>query len=402
MSVHLYFGGHLLAQTCTTPLLLGRRSIAFGLSTFHVYSSELSRYATAKWFVPSFQVATPYQSRSRLQMLHTSPVAGKPPSELTVAVAGATGYIGKAVVRECVRRGYKTKAYVREESVERAKSLDYLKGAEVIGGSLDDSAEVEAKLFQEPVDVVISCIASRSGAPADAWKVDHQANVHLLDASLHAPTPAQHFVMLSAFCVRKPELVFQHAKLKFENYLRGKQDEITSTIIRPTAFFKSVSGQLEIVQKGYPYVMFGDGEICKCNPISEADLAEYIVKSIDDQSMHHQVLDVGGPDEGLTPKRQAEILFEVVGKEPRFIAVPIGLFDAIIGTIDFFAQFFDGAKDAAELARIGKYYAVEDMLATGGGEQYGQITLREHFARIAKEGNEYDPYTTMFSSKKEA
>jgi divinyl chlorophyllide a 8-vinyl-reductase len=148
--------------------------------------------------------------------------------------------------------------------------------------------------------------------------------------------------------------------------------------------------------------MFGDGEICKCNPISEADLAEYIVKSIDDQSMHHQVLDVGGPDEGLTPKRQAEILFEVVGKEPRFIAVPIGLFDAIIGTIDFFAQFFDGAKDAAELARIGKYYAVEDMLATGGGEQYGQITLREHFARIAKEGNEYDPYTTMFSSKKEA
>lgn len=86
---------------------------------------------------------------------------------------------------------------------------------------------------------------------------------------------------------------------------------LQSTIIRPTAFFKSVSGQLEIVQKGYPYVMFGDGEICACNPISEADLATYIVNSIDEKGMHHQVLDVGGPDEGLTPKRQAEILFEV-------------------------------------------------------------------------------------------
>lgn len=52
-------------------------------------------------------------------------------AQLTVAVAGATGYIGKAVVRECVRRGFKTKAYVREESMERAKTLDYLKGAEV-------------------------------------------------------------------------------------------------------------------------------------------------------------------------------------------------------------------------------------------------------------------------------
>lgn len=51
--------------------------------------------------------------------------------QITVAVAGATGYIGKAVVRECVRRGLKTKAYVREESMERAKTLDYLKGAEV-------------------------------------------------------------------------------------------------------------------------------------------------------------------------------------------------------------------------------------------------------------------------------
>lgn len=185
-------------------------------------------------------------------MLYTSAVAGKPPSEVTVAVAGATGYIGKAVVRECVRRGYKTKAYVREESVERAKGLDYLQGAEVIGGSLDDTAEVGKKLFSgaEPVDVVISCIASRSGTPSDSWRVDHAANVHLLDAAMGAEKPAQHFIMLSAFCVRKPELVFQHAKLKFEKYLQEQQEKITTTIVRPTAFFKSVSGQLEIVQKG--------------------------------------------------------------------------------------------------------------------------------------------------------
>lgn len=70
--------------------------------------------------------------------------------------------------------------------------------------------------------------------------------------------------------------------------------------------------------------------------------------------MHNKVLDVGGPDEGLTPKQQAEILFDVVGKEPSYINVPIGLFDGIIGVIDFFANFLPQAKDAAELARIGK------------------------------------------------
>ena len=32
--------------------------------------------------------------------------------------------------------------------------------------------------------------------------------------------------------------------------------------------------------------------------------------------------------------------------------------------------------------------------------RYGRTTLREHYARIAVEGQEYDPYTSMFGSKK--
>jgi hypothetical protein len=43
----------------------------------------------------------------------------------------------------------------------------------------------------------------------------------------------------------------------------------------------------------------------------------------------------------------------------------------------------------------GKYYAVEDMLTTDPSEKFGKITLQEHYDRIAVEGQEYDPYTTM-------
>jgi hypothetical protein len=43
----------------------------------------------------------------------------------------------------------------------------------------------------------------------------------------------------------------------------------------------------------------------------------------------------------------------------------------------------------------GKYYAVEDMLTTDPSEKFGTITLQEHYDRIAVEGQEYDPYTTM-------
>ena len=53
-------------------------------------------------------------------------------------------------------------------------------------------------------------------------------------------------------------------------------------------------------------------------------------------------------------------------------------------------------EDAAEFGRIGRYYAIEDMLTTDPSEKYGQTTLRQHYERIAVEGQEYDPYTSVF------
>ena len=55
-------------------------------------------------------------------------------------------------------------------------------------------------------------------------------------------------------------------------------------------------------------------------------------------------------------------------------------------------------NDAAGFGRIGKYYAVEDMLTVDPDEKFGSTTLREHYTKISVEGQEYDPYTTMFAS----
>ena len=101
-------------------------------------------------------------------------------------------------------------------------------------------------------------------------------------------------------------------------------------------------------------------------------------------------------------QQQGELIFKILGKEPKFWAAPIGLFDAIIGGLAFFGKWFDGAEDAAELARIGKYYAVEDMLTTEPAEKFGAVTLQQHYERIAREGQDYDPYTTMLAPRKPA
>ena len=181
------------------------------------------------------------------------------------------------------------------------------------------------------------------------------------------------------------------------------------SIVRPTAFFKSVSGQLEVVQGGGPFVYFtlpgrDDPTACSatCNPIAERDLAAALVDTIADKGKENALWNVGGPDEGMSMQQQGRLVADVLGKEEApLLGVPIAVFDVIIGGLDFLARTFKSEKleDAAEFGRIGRYYGVEDMLTTDPAEKYGTTTLRQHYERIAVEGQEYDPYTSVFGRK---
>ncbi len=266
----------------------------------------------------------------------------------------------------------------------------------IIRNSGQTLADISAE--NNGIESIVSCLASRSGIKKDAYAIDYQATLNCLEAGREASVNARHFVLLSAFCVKNPWLQFQQAKLKFEAALTAQTD-MTYSIVRPTAFFKSVSGQLEVIQSGAPFVMFGDGEITRCNPISEADLATYLIDCITDKTRENKIINLGGPDEPLTMKKQGEMLYEAVGKEPNFFYAPVWLFDVIIDSLQWVADTFNSEKfeNAAETGRIGKYYAVEDMLTTDPDEKFGTMTLMEHYQKIAVEGQEYDPYTTMFA-----
>ena len=52
--------------------------------------------------------------------------------------------------------------------------------------------------------------------------------------------------------------------------------------------------QVENVKKGFPYIMFGDGHLASCKPISEADLASFMADCIEDEQKINQVLPIGG------------------------------------------------------------------------------------------------------------
>jgi divinyl chlorophyllide a 8-vinyl-reductase len=310
-------------------------------------------------------------------------------------VLGATGAIGRATARALIERGHEVVCFVRPRAgvggaLTPADSAELLKGATLrFGDVTDPSSLARDGLRGERFHALVSCLASRTGAPKDAWAIDYQAHMSALAAAKEVGVA--HMVLLSAICVQKPLLAFQHAKLAFEEALIASG--LTYSIVRPTAFFKSLSGQVERLKKGKPFLVFGDGELTACKPIGDADLGEFIAECLDDESRFNRVLPIGGPGDAITPKQQGERLFALLGREPKFKRVPVAMLDVIIGVLGGLGRIVPPLAEKAELARIGRYYATESMLVwDAAAGRYdaaktpstGTETLFDFYARLVK------------------
>ncbi|MEN7341775.1 MAG: NAD(P)H-binding protein [Pseudomonadota bacterium] len=310
-------------------------------------------------------------------------------SRRRVLLIGATGYIGRAVAETLTTRGYDVVAIVRESA--SAELVD----CELLEATLTDADATSDALRDLRCDAVVSCIASRSGEPDDARAVDFEANMNVLKTI--RDIGAQHFILLSAICVQKPRLAFQRAKLDFEAAL--KNAGVDYTIIRPTAFFKSLSGQIDRVRAGKPFLIFGNGELTRCKPISVKDLARFIADTLEMPDRRNRILPIGGPGPALTPKAQGEMMFEVAGQSPTFRSVPVAMFLVLAAILRIPALFSKRVATKRELLKIGHYYATESMLHWDSERQcydaestpeFGQETLEDHYRQMLRASTQKD------------
>lgn len=309
------------------------------------------------------------------------PLLDRTPQRLLLL--GATGTIGRATARELLARGHEVVCLVRPGSRAALPA-----GAERREAELRDAASIRRAAAGGPrFDALVSCMASRTGVPADAWAIDHRAHRDALHAARDAG--ATRCVLLSAICVQKPRLAFQHAKLAFEAELMASG--LDWTIVRPTAFFKSLSGQVLRVRDGKPFLVFGDGTLTACKPIADEDLAVFLADALEDPACRRRVLPIGGPGEAITPREQAERLFALLGREPRVRSVPPALLSGVAALLGAASALVPPLAAKAELARIGHYYATESMLVwdaaagrydAAATPSFGRRTLWDHYAAL--------------------
>jgi divinyl chlorophyllide a 8-vinyl-reductase len=309
-----------------------------------------------------------------------------------------------AVTRALLQRGIHVVALSRHP-VERMQSLLLAQGNASTGQIPPSSAQAPGQLqcLQHDtsqsaliadrvgtVNALVSCLGSRSGAPDDARRVEFDANSRLLDYALSFPS-LHRFLLLSAICVQKPKLVFQHEKLHFEALL--KASSVDHTIVRPTAYFKSLSGQVDRLRRGKPFLMFGSGELTSCKPIADEDLAQYVVDSLMRDDTAGQVLPIGGPGPAITPKQQGTLLATALGVPFHSRSINPDWFMRGAGVLERLAPLSTTLRQRAEFLRIAHYYATESMLCWDDRQnryradmtpEYGKMTLGQHYQQLAR------------------
>lgn len=306
------------------------------------------------------------------------------PMRYRTLLLGGTGTIGRATARALIAAGHGVTALVRPGT-----DPGLLPGCTLVEGDVTQAGLVEDLLRAKPHAAIVSCLASRTGTPEDAWAIDHRAHSLALEAALE--TRVQRFVLLSAICVQKPHLDFQKAKIAFESQLRASP--LHWSIVRPTAFFKSLSGQLARVQAGKPFLVFGEGTRTACKPISDADLGRFIASCLTDPEKERKILPIGGPGPAITPLDQAAMLERLTGKPVKIKHVPFMMMDVIVGMLSTLGRFSPKLRAKAELAKIGRYYATESMLlwnpARGRYDadatpEFGTDRLEDHYAAMLR------------------
>jgi uncharacterized protein YbjT (DUF2867 family) len=224
-----------------------------------------------------------------------------------VLVAGATGYLGKYILRELKKQGYNTTAIARDPSRLNGFTVDKVLRTEVTQPQL-----------LEDICYDIDCFISTIGITKQKdgltyMDVDYQANVNLLqEAQKDGVKKFIYVSVLNGHLMRNLKMI--EAKEKFVDEL--KNSGMDYIIIRPNGFFSDMAEILNMAQKGRVY-LFGDGEY-KGNPIHGKDLAEFIIKNMSEPVKE---LEVGGP-EVLTQNEIAHAAFNATGKKEKIVHIP--------------------------------------------------------------------------------
>lgn len=234
-----------------------------------------------------------------------------------VLVAGATGYLGRHLVRALVDAGCRVRVLVRRPE----QAATFPSGVDAFVGQVTDPATLSG--VTDGIDVVFSALGiTRQRDGVKYMDVDYRGNLALLH--LAEKTGVARFVYVSVLHGRELRATVRlaAAKERFVDALAASR--LSSVVVRPTGYFSDMGEFLTMADRGTAY-LFGDGRRA-INPISGRDVA---AACLDAAWSAATDVPVGGPDV-LTYEAIAAAAFAAHRAAPRIRHLPRWL--VVVGT----------------------------------------------------------------------
>ncbi|MDY6784393.1 MAG: SDR family oxidoreductase [Cyanobacteriota bacterium] len=238
-------------------------------------------------------------------------------------VTGATGSLGRRIVRLLREREQPVRTFVRLSS--RYGEFED-RGAEIFIGDLGCDRDI-AKAMPG-----IRHVISAHGSGSDAQVLDYRANIELIDRA--RDNGVEHFTFISVLgCDRGYEdaPTFK-AKREVEKYLAASG--LNYTILRPSGFANNLLPLAERFRDTGFYLLIGDPQH-RSSIVSTDDLAHIAINSAFTEGARNQIFPVGGPDI-LKREDIPRIFARLFKREPIILNPPLLAFDALRGGIGLF------------------------------------------------------------------
>lgn len=307
---------------------------------------------------------------------------------MTLLVVGATGTLGRQVVRCALDEGYKVRCLVRS-----SKKAGFLRewGAELVPGNLDEPQSLPPALVG--VTAVIDAATCRPTDSLTIKQVDWDGKVALIQAAKAAGV--ERFVFFSLLDAEKyRDVPLMEIKRCTEIFLA--EAGMNYTVLRLCGFMQGLISQYAVpILEGQ--AVWITGESSPIAYMDTQDIAKFAVRALSVPETEKQTFPVVG-SRAWSADEIINLCERLSGREARVTRMPINL----LRTVRRLSRFFQWGWNVADRLAFTEVLATGKPLTASMDEVYPifgldpqktttlESYLQEYFSRILKKLKELD------------